>query len=358
MKSGNGLAAGAALLVVPVMLVGSVVLLGGSAAQAGTCAVPAAVVEGTGLPSQVAGFSGEQVKNAAVLMDQAKKAGLPLQAQILVVQAAIGESTLRSIDYTDAAGTVNGVAITIGILQQDESYGQRADRLDVAKAGAGFLSRLKAVPGWESLEPSVAIHRVQRNADPDHYTRFRSQALQVVEALSGAKVKGGECSSPGGSTVGQLAGKWKNPLPGAVVTSPYGPRGMVGSIGGVLADFHYGMDFSTPGHAGTVLAPADLKITVATDSDAGTGSGTHVKGQTLDGKLTIGMYHMETGSLRVKVGDTVAAGTPIGTEGATGNVTGRHLHLEFFVGSFTDPWVPVQPTTDPAPILREKGVLR
>ncbi|MFK4637160.1 murein DD-endopeptidase MepM/ murein hydrolase activator NlpD [Paenarthrobacter histidinolovorans] len=357
MKAGKGLAAGGALFAVPLMLVGSMVLMGGGEAQAGTCADPAAVVQGTTLPSQVAGFSGEQLTNAAVLMDQAKKAGMSVQAQILVVQAGIGESTLRSIDYTDAAGTVNGVAITIGILQQDESYGQRADRLDVAKAGSGFLSRLKAVPGWESLEPSLAIHRVQRNADPDHYTRFRSQAVQVVEALGGAKVSGGECSSPGGSTVGQLAGKWTNPLPGAEVTSPYGPRGMVGSIGGVLANFHYGMDFSTPGHAGTVVAPADLKITVATDTDTGTGSGTHVKGQTLDGKLTIGMYHMETGSLRVKVGDTVAAGTPIGTEGATGNVTGRHLHLEFFLGSFTDPWVPIQPTTDPAPILKEKGAL-
>lgn len=358
MNGNRGIAAVvAAVLAVPLVLVTSMALSGGGDAQAGTCAAPA-VVSGKNMSADVAGFSGEQLSNAAVLMDQAKKLGLPLQAQILVVQAGIGESGLRAIDYTDAAGTVNGVAITIGILQQDESYGIRADRLDVAKAGAGFLSRLKAVSGWESMDPSIAIHRVQRNADPNHYTRFRSQAVQVVEALSGAKVQGGECSSAGGSVVGQLSGQWTNPLPGALVTSPYGPRSAPpGTMGGALASFHYGIDFSTPGQPGTVVAVTDMKIVIATDNDGSTGSGTHVKGQTLDGKLTIGFYHMETGSLRVKPGDTVAAGTPLGTEGATGNVTGRHLHMEFFVGRYPDPWVPTQPTTDPAPILKEKGVL-
>lgn len=33
-------------------------------------------------------------------------------------------------------------------------------------------------------------------------------------------------------------------------------------------------------------------------------------------------------SLQVQVGDIVTTNTPIGRMGATGNVTGRHLHLE------------------------------
>lgn len=359
MSANRGIAATAAVGLAFVVSMASLpVLLGGGSAQAGTCTVPATSVLGAKVPGTVAGFSGAQLENAGTLMAQAKRLGMPLSAQLLVVQAGIGESSLRNINYTDVVGTVNGVATTIGILQQDASYGPVSDRLNVAKAGTGFLSRLRAVEGWQSLEPSIAIHRVQRNQDPDHYTKYRSQAVQIVEALSGAKVQGGECASPGGTVVGQVKGKWANPLPGADVTSPYGPRGMVGSIGGALANFHFGMDFSTPGGPGTVVAPTDLKITVATDVDGGTGAGTHVKGQTLDGRFTIGMYHLEAGSLRVKAGDTVAAGTPVGTEGSTGNVTGRHLHLEFFVGRFTDPWVPNQPTTDPAPILRQKGVLR
>ncbi|WP_077490898.1 M23 family metallopeptidase [Sinomonas mesophila] len=349
----------AAILAVPLMLVGTVVVLGGAEARAGTCAAPASSVDGDSIPAEVAGFSDVQLTNAAALIDQAKRLGMPLSAQILVVQAAIGESSLRSIEYTDAVGTVNGVAITIGILQQDESYGPRSDRLDVAKAGEAFLSRLRGVAGWEGLEPSIAIHRVQRNADPNHYAKYRTQAVQLVEALSGSKVGGGACAGPGGSVIGQVQGDWANPLPGAAVTSPYGPRSApAGTIStGPLASFHYGMDFATPGRPGTVLAATDMKITVASDADGGTGAGTHAVGKTLDGKLTIAMYHLAAGSLQVRVGDTVAAGTPIGTEGATGNVSGRHLHLQFFVGSYDNPWTPNEPTTDPAQILEEKGVL-
>lgn len=193
-------AAAAAVLAAPLMLVGAVVVLGGNSAQAGTCAAPAATVDGKARPAKVAGFEGVQLQNAAVLMDDAKQLGLPVAAQVLVVQAAIGESSLRGIGYTDAAGTVNGVAVTIGILQQDGSYGPRADRLDVAKAGTGFLSRLKDVPGWESLEPTIAIHRVQRNADPQHYAKYRDAALEVVQSLSGPKVSAADCG--GGTAAG------------------------------------------------------------------------------------------------------------------------------------------------------------
>lgn len=37
---------------------------------------------------------------------------------------------------------------------------------------------------------------------------------------------------------------------------------------------------------------------------------------------------MVAGSLQVSVGQEVTLNTPIGRMGATGNVTGRHLHLE------------------------------
>ncbi|WP_229711013.1 CHAP domain-containing protein [Sinomonas atrocyanea] len=187
----------------PLMLLAAVVVLspGDGAAQAAGCG-GAAVSPRISAPTQAAGFSGEQLANAAVLMDDAKKLGLPVAAQVLVVQAAIGESSLRSIDYTDHTGTVDGVAVTIGILQQDDSYGPRSDRLDVAKAGTGFLSRLKDVPGWESLEPTIAIHRVQRNADPQHYAKYRDAALEVVQALSGAKVSAGECGGGAASGAG------------------------------------------------------------------------------------------------------------------------------------------------------------
>ncbi|MHA7306591.1 M23 family metallopeptidase [Arthrobacter sp. TMN-49] len=345
----------AAFLLLPLAgVMAFVLLLGGSSAASGTCDVPGVSVDGSKLPESVGAFKGEQLKNAALIMDAAKKLGLPLAGQIIGVQAAIGESSLKVVDYGDGAGPDSR-----GLFQQRDNgaWGSYSDRMNPTISATNFFKAMQKIDGWESLEPTIAIHRTQGNQDPNHYTKFRAQAVEIVQALSGAKVEGGVCTPPGGSVVGDLTGKWVNPLPGSEISSPYGPRGAVGSIGGVLADFHYGIDFSTPGSAGTVYAVTDMKIVVASDVDGGTGAGTHVKAQTLDGKLTIAMYHMQTGSLRVKVGDTVAAGSPIGIEGATGNVTGRHLHLEFFTGRFPDPWVPTNPTTDPLPILKSKGVL-
>lgn len=82
----------------------------------------------------------------------------------------------------------------------------------------------------------------------------------------------------------------------------------LGPCGGVLANFHYGLDLSstTAASGGTVVAATDMKITIARENDGQ--FGTRVNGTTLDGKLTIGHYHLAAGSLKVKVGDTVAAG--------------------------------------------------
>lgn len=56
-----------------------------------------------------------------------------------------------------------------------------------------------------------------------------------------------------------------------------------------------------------------------------------------DGLVTL-YGHMQWGSLRVSVGDDIAAGTPIGAEGNTGRSFGCHLHYEVFQdGTSIDP---------------------
>jgi murein DD-endopeptidase MepM/ murein hydrolase activator NlpD len=325
------------------------------AQAASSCAAPAGVAAGPAPAGGVAGFDAEQMKNAAAIMKAASDLGLPVSAQLIGVQAALGESALRVIDYGDVAGPDSR-----GLFEQRDSWGPYADRMDPAKSSALFFKALQRVEGWESLEPTIAINRTQRNADPNHYTQFRAQATEIVRALGGeaaAQVDpSGVCPAEGNQVVGDLAGKWVKALPDAAMTSGYGPRpAPPGTAGGVLANFHYGIDFSTPGQAGTILAITDMKIVKIRNLEGMFGTG--VTGQTLDGKLTIGMYHMEAGSLKVKEGDTVAAGTPLGTEGATGNVSGRHLHMEFYAGALPNPMIPINATIDPSPILKEKGIL-
>lgn len=334
---------------------------GGTPAQAASaCLAPgtAAASSAASIPgSPVAGFDGEQMKNAAAIMKAASDLGLPVSAQLIGVQAALGESALRVIDFGDGAGPDSR-----GLFQQRDNgaWGSYKDRMDPHTSATNFFKVLQRLEGWESMEPTVAIHRAQRNADPNHYTQFRPQATEIVKVLGGKAAalvdRSGVCPGVGNEVVGDLAGKWVKPMADAINTSGYGPRAApAGTAGGVLANFHYGIDFATPGHAGTIVAMTDMKIMKVRNLDGLFGTG--VTGQTTDGKLTIGMYHMEAGSLRVKEGDTVAAGTPLGTEGATGNVTGRHLHMEFFAGALPNPMIPLNATIDPTPILKEKGIL-
>lgn len=65
-----------------------------------------------------------------------------------------------------------------------------------------------------------------------------------------------------------------------------------------------------------------------------------------DGLVTL-YGHMQWNSIRVSVGDDVAAGTPLGAEGNTGRSFGCHLHFE--VQRDGDP-------TDPQPFMAALGL--
>lgn len=154
------------------------------------------------------------------------------------------------------------------------------------------------------------------------------------------------------------AGQWIHPLPGSVMTSPFGPRGWDG-----VGNYHYGTDFSTTTAlvGGDIVAPADLVVTIARRRWGNGGSaGNCVKAHTTDRKYTLCFYHMAEGSIGVTEGSTIPRGTRIGSEGQTGNVTGTHLHFEVYEGVWNDPWPPPYNyganVVDPAPVLRANGV--
>ncbi|WDZ88264.1 M23 family metallopeptidase [Micromonospora cathayae] len=126
---------------------------------------------------------------------------------------------------------------------------------------------------------------------------------------------------------------WVDPMPGAAVTSCYGPRW------GVL---HAGIDLALP--AGTPVRAAAAG-TVVKAGDAGDGYGISVfvdHGSHLT-------HYAHLSAATVSVGAKVAAGTTIGREGSTGDSTGPHLHFEVHQGGM---WNQI----DPAPFMRARGV--
>src|SRR5690606_34539636 len=90
-----------------------------------------------------------------------------------------GESSLRNVPHGDAAP-----ADTIGLFQTGPEWGSYEERMDPYQATVLFYERPTAVQDWQSLPPTIAGHRAQRNADPLHYQEHWSPAIEVVDALA------------------------------------------------------------------------------------------------------------------------------------------------------------------------------
>src|SRR4051794_40102592 len=129
------------------------------------------------------------------------------------------------------------------------------------------------------------------------------------------------------------------PLPG-----PFTWPGADGSFGARRAGhIHQGIDLMAA--SGTpIVAPEAGTITfVAYQAKA---AGYYVVLHAPD--YDFAFMHLLAGSTRVKVGQQVAAGDPIGLVGQTGDAEAPHLHFEVWVGLWQQGGKPI----DPAPLLR------
>lgn len=92
---------------------------------------------------------------------------------------------------------------------------------------------------------------------------------------------------------------------------------------------HDGVDFN-PGNGSPVVSIADGVVVLATENGGGLGVNIEVQ-HNIGGTLVTSSYaHMQSGSMRVGVGEKVTAGQQLGLVGTTGQSTGPHLHLEMF----------------------------
>jgi murein DD-endopeptidase MepM/ murein hydrolase activator NlpD len=129
--------------------------------------------------------------------------------------------------------------------------------------------------------------------------------------------------------------QWGLPLDSYRLTATFGASSYLWS------SVHTGLDFSAP--SGTPLHAIANGVVTETGYDGSYGNKTVL---TLEDGTELWYCHQT--SFLVSVGDTVRGGEVIGTVGATGNVTGPHLHLEVRPGG-GDP-------VDPFTALLEHGV--
>ncbi len=108
--------------------------------------------------------------------------------------------------------------------------------------------------------------------------------------------------------------KWVLPLASYGITATFGQYGL-------WASYHTGLDFNA--NSGDLIMSVANGTVTETGYDGAYGNKTVV---TLDDGTEIWYCHQT--SIHVSVGDRVNGGETIGTVGATGNVTGSHLHLE------------------------------
>jgi hypothetical protein len=182
--------AGAVALTVVLVSVFTVIILITGGGQS-TCAVTSAVsADAAAQRAPVDGYAGDQLVNAAAIMNAGAALGVSTVGQTIGVMTAMGESSLKNITYGDAAGPDSR-----GLFQQRDTWGTFAQRMDPTQAATFFFERLVKVPNWDTMAPSAAAHAVQINADPDHYTKYYPSAKNVVTTLVG----GGDAACAAGA---------------------------------------------------------------------------------------------------------------------------------------------------------------
>jgi hypothetical protein len=280
---------------------------------------------------EVAGFSGEQLRNAAAIVAAGQALGVDARGQAIGVMTAMGESSLLVLDHGDAVGPDSR-----GLFQQRDNgaWGSYADRMDPFVSATNFFRALLQVPDWQTLPPTIAAHRTQHNADPYHYARWWDAAVGVLQSLAGDPELGlapgtGFLPCTGLSPTGRTTDGWTFPAAGPL-TSGFGPRANPTGSGTQL---HAGVDLA-PGCDSPVLAAA---AGVVVRAGPASGYGNLV---VLDhgGGVVTRYGHMHDDGILVVVGQPVAGGQQVARIGDAGDSTGCHLHFEVLVdGVFTDP---------------------
>ncbi|MFF1446029.1 M23 family metallopeptidase [Streptomyces sp. NPDC058295] len=203
-------------------------------------------------------------------------------------------------------------------------------------AGEALRSRIMAQAESQQSQVEVKALAAAAKAESDAAAKAEKEAEAKAAA---AKKKAAEeaAAKAEAARLAELAKQYTLPTSSYTITSTFGQAGSLWSSG-----YHTGLDFAAP--TGTLIKA----VHSGTITEAGwAGSYGYRTILTLDDGTELWFCHQS--SISVSVGQKVATGDVIGRVGATGNVTGAHLHLEVHPGGSAD-------GIDPAAWLRGKGL--
>ncbi|MET8165093.1 M23 family metallopeptidase [Streptomyces sp. NPDC005329] len=206
----------------------------------------------------------------------------------------------------------------------------------VSDAGEALRSRIMAQAESQQSQVEVKALAAAAKAESDAAAKAEKEAEAKAAA---AKKKAAEeaAAKAEAARLAELAKQYTLPTSSYTITSTFGQAGSLWSSG-----YHTGLDFAAP--TGTLIKA----VHSGTITEAGwAGSYGYRTILTLDDGTELWFCHQS--SISVSVGQKVATGDVIGRVGATGNVTGAHLHLEVHPGGSAD-------GIDPAAWLRGKGL--
>ncbi|MBM9623955.1 M23 family metallopeptidase [Streptomyces zhihengii] len=260
-------------------------------------------------------WNSSQQRWAGIITHVARSRGLPPRAAVIGVATAMQESTLENIDFGDRD--------SLGLFQQrpSQGWGTPAQVTDAVYASNSFYKGLEKIENWQTKPLAKVAQAVQRSGFPDAYAKWeQSSGELVVKSWGNAVLTTTSGCDPARTAVGKSTGAWALPVENSRITTPYKAGGGFWSSGS-----HTGIDFPVP--TGTRIQAVGTGTVVK----AGWGGayGNEVVIKMSDGTYT---QYAHLSSMTVTQGQAVTARRQIGVSGATGNVTGPHLHFETRTG--------------------------
>ncbi|WP_395361773.1 M23 family metallopeptidase [Streptomyces sp. YH02] len=228
-----------------------------------------------------------------------------------------------AVEAAPGAGDA-GEALRARILQQAEQQQASANAAEKAAAEEAAAEKAAAEAAAAADAAEKAAAEAKAKAEAEAKAKAEAEAKAKAEAAAEAE------------RLAQLAASYTLPLSSYSLSATYMQSGSMWSSG-----YHTGLDFAAP--TGTPLKA----VHGGTIKSAGW-SGSYGYRVVLELSDGTEIWYAHMSSMTVSAGQTVGTGETIGRVGATGNVTGAHLHMEVHT--------PGGSGLDPAEWLRSKGL--